>query len=135
MKKNTLLNIVFLATGLFGWSVALTSIFKTGLGWDSVFDLNAAKLALENSGTLNLDSYYDIVPITSEFYGTFIYRVADWLSMHIIGESIFADVNALNNYYLIDLTTLIISLLSILLVSFSLYLTFRSSKYSFIFLG
>jgi hypothetical protein len=135
MKKSTLLNIVFLATGLFGWSVALTSIFKTGLGWDSIFDLNSAKLALENSGTLNLDSYYDIVPITSEFYGTFIYKVADWLSMHIIGESIFADVNALNNYYLIDLTTLIISLLSILLVSFSLYLTLDTSKYSFVFFG
>jgi len=130
-----LINSVFFGAGLFGWVISLTSIFKTGLGWDSIFDLSAAKIALENSRTLNLDAYYDLVPITSEFYGTFIYKVADWFSINIIGESIFTDVKTLNNYYFIDVTTLIISLISILLVSLSLYLTFGTSKYSFIFFG
>jgi hypothetical protein len=135
MNKKILINVVFLSVGLFGWVVSLSSIFKTGLGWDSVFDLSAAKIALENSRALNLESYYDLIPITSEFYGTFIYKISDWLSIQIIGDSIFGDVNNLNSYYLIDVTTLFISLLSILVVSFCLFLTFESSQYSFIFFG
>ena len=105
MNKRSLVNIVFLAAGRFGWAMSLTSIFKTGLGWDSVFDLSAAKIALDNSRTLNLDSYYDLIPITSEFYGTLIYQIADWLSIQVSSVSIFDDSSVLRNYYYIDIVT------------------------------
>jgi hypothetical protein len=121
--------------GLVGWVISFTSIFKTGLGWDSVFDLNAAKISIENSGSEDLNTYYDLIPITSEFYGTFVYKIADWLSIQFTNRSIFEDTLALSNYYFVDITTWIISLFSIILVCSALYITFDSKKYALYFFG
>jgi len=110
--------------GVAGWVISFTSIFKTGLGWDSVFDLNAAKISIENSGTIDLNAYYDLIPITSEFYGTFVYKIADWLSIQIINKSIFDDTNVLSSIYFVDITTWLISLSSIIVVSISLYVIY-----------
>jgi hypothetical protein len=84
-------SLASIIAGLVGWIISFTSIFKTGLGWDSVFDLNAAKIAIENSGSEDLNAYYDLIPITSEFYGTFVYKIADWLSIQLTNRSIFED--------------------------------------------
>jgi hypothetical protein len=135
MKKISKVEITAFVVGIFGWIISLSSIFRTGVGWESVFDLNAAKISLENSKSLDIYSYYDLVPITSEFYGTFIYKIADWLSIQAINKSIFDDTTLVRNIYFIDLTTWLISLISIVTVSISLYLTLESSRYSFIFFG
>jgi hypothetical protein len=133
MKKLSTVEITAFVVGVFGWIVSLSSIFRTGVGWDSVFDLNAAKISLENSRTSDIYSYYDLVPITSEFYGTFIYKIADWLSIQITGNSIFDDTTLLSGIYFVDLTTWLISLFSIIVVSISLYVTFDSRKFSLLF--
>ncbi len=121
--------------GLVGWVISFTSIFKTGLGWDSVFDLNAAKISIENSGSKDLNAYYDLIPLTSEFYGTFVYKIADWLSIQFTNKSIFEDTLSLINYYFVDVTTWFISLFSIILVCSALYITFNSKKYALYFFG
>jgi hypothetical protein len=128
-------SLASIVAGLVGWVISFTSIFKTGLGWDSVFDLNAAKISIENSGSEDLNAYYDLIPITSEFYGTFVYKIADWLSIQFTNRSIFEDTLALNNYYFIDVTTWFISLFSIILVCLALYITFDSKKYALYFFG
>ena len=102
MVTKLFISVASVIVGLFGWLISLTSIFKTGLGWDSVFDLNAAKISIGNSGSKDLNVYYDLIPITSEFYGTFVYKIADWLSIQFTDRSIFEDTLALNNYYFID---------------------------------
>jgi hypothetical protein len=135
MMSRSFVKIIALISGIYGWTISLTSIFKTGVGWDSVFDLNSAKMSLENSNTLNLATYYDLIPITSEFYGTLIYRISDWASIQTIGRSIFENTLLINNYYFIDLTTWFISLISILIICYSLYITFDSSTFSFLFFG
>lgn len=121
--------------GSVGWVISFTSIFKTGLGWDSVFDLNTAKISIENSGAEDLNAYYELIPITSEFYGTFVYKIADWLSIQLTNRSIFEDSLALSNYYFVDITTWFISLFSIILVCSALYITFDSNKYALYFFG
>jgi hypothetical protein len=134
MKRSTI-NFLAASIGIYGWIVSLLSIFKTGLGWDSVFDLEAAKISFENSRSLNLNTYYDLVPLTSEFYGTFVYKIANWLSILFTNTSIFDNPALLTNLYFVDLTTWFLSLLSILLVSLSLYLTFQSKSYAFLYFG
>jgi hypothetical protein len=84
------------------------------LGWDSVFDMNAAKISLNTSNTSDLNTYYELIPITSEFYGTFVYKISDWVSMHTVNRSIFDDTLLISNYYFVNLTTWVISLISIL---------------------
>ena len=121
--------------GLFGWVISFTSIFKTGLGWDSVFDLSAAKVSIENSGLQDLNTYYDSIPLTSEFYGTFVYKIADWFSIQLTNSSIFEDTLALSNYYFVGVTTWFISLFSIILVCSALYIAFESKKYALYFFG
>ena len=120
--------MVFLASlvGIYGWIISLTSIFKTGLGWDSVFDLNAARISLENAYSPSLETYYEIVPVTSEFYGTFVYKVANLFSTIFVHRSIFDDLGLIENYYFIDITTWLISLISVILVSISIYFVFES---------
>jgi hypothetical protein len=135
MKKNTVVILLALSVGIYGWAISLLSIFKTGLGWDSVFDLNAAKISLENSNTLNLETYYEIVPITSEFYGTLVYKIANFLSLLFKDRSIFEDTGLIDNYYFIDLTTWFISLVSVILVCLSLYLVFESTNIPLLFFG
>jgi hypothetical protein len=135
MNNHLLVKIVALIAGIYGWTISLTSIFKTGVGWDSVFDLNAAKISLENSNTQDLSTYYDLIPITSEFYGTLIYKISDWFSIQTIGRSIFENSVLIGNYYFIDLTTWFISLISILIICYSLYITFESARFSFLFFG
>jgi len=135
MNSRSLVKITALICGIYGWIISLTSIFKTGVGWDSVFDLNSAKMSLENSNTSDLATYYDLIPITSEFYGTLIYRISDWVSIQTIGRSIFDNTLLISNYYFIDLTTWFISLISILIICYSLYITFDSSTFSFLFFG
>jgi hypothetical protein len=135
MKKLSTVEITSFVVGVFGWIISLSSIFRTGVGWDSVFDLNAAKISLENSKSLDIYSYYDLVPITSEFYGTFIYKIADWLSIQMTSNSIFDDTTLLSGIYFVDLTTWLISLFSVIVVSISLYVTFGSRKFSLLFFG
>ena len=135
MVTKLFISVASVIIGLFGWLISLTSIFKTGLGWDSVFDLNAAKISIGNSGSKDLNVYYDLIPITSEFYGTFVYKIADWLSIQFTNRSIFEDTLALNNYYFIDVTTWFISLFSIIIVCSALYITFDSKKYALYFFG
>jgi hypothetical protein len=135
MKKLSTVEITALVVGVFGWIISLSSIFRTGVGWDSVFDLNAAKISLDNSRTSDIYAYYDLVPITSEFYGTFIYKIADWLSIQITGNSIFDDTTLLSGIYFVDITTWLISLFSIIVVSISLYVTFDSRKFALLFFG
>ena len=105
MVTKLFISLASIIAGLIGWVISFTSIFKTGLGWDSVFDLNAAKISIENSGAKDLNAYYDLIPITSEFYGTFIYKIADWLSIQITNKSIFDDTNVLSSIYFVDITT------------------------------
>ena len=128
MVTKLFVSLASIVAGLVGWVISFTSIFKTGLGWDSVFDLNAAKISIENSGAEDLNAYYDLIPITSEFYGTFVYKIADWLSIQLTNRSIFEDSLALSNYYFVDITTWFISLFSIILVCSALYITFDSKK-------
>ncbi len=135
MVTKLFVSLASIVAGLVGWIVSFTSIFKTGLGWDSVFDLNAAKISIANSGSKDLNVYYDLIPITSEFYGTFVYKIADWLSIQFTNRSIFEDTLALSNYYFVDVTTWIISLFSIILVCSALYITFDSKKYALYFFG
>ena len=135
MVTKLFISLASILVGLFGWVISFTSIFKTGLGWDSVFDLNAAKFSIENAGSEDLSSYYDLIPITSEFYGTFVYKIADWLSIQLTNRSIFEDTLALSNYYFVDVTTWFISLFSIVLVCSALYITFDSKKYALCFFG
>ncbi len=135
MVTKLFVSLASIIAGLVGWIISFTSIFKTGLGWDSVFDLNAAKIAIENSGSEDLNAYYDLIPITSEFYGTFVYKIADWLSIQLTNRSIFEDSLALSNYYFVDITTWFISLFSIILVCSALYITFDSKKYALYFFG
>jgi len=130
-----IVNLSAVLMGIFGWIISLTSIFRTGLGWDSVFDLNAAKISFENSRILNLNQYYELVPLTSEFYGTLVYKIANWLSIQFTAKSIFDNPLLLTNFYFVDLTTWFISLLSILLICISLYLTFESWNNSFLYFG
>ena len=135
MVTKLFISLASILVGLFGWVISFTSIFKTGLGWDSVFDLNAAKFSIENAGSEDLSYYYDLIPITSEFYGTFVYKIADWLSIQLTNRSIFEDTLALSNYYFVDVTTWFISLFSIVLVCSALYITFDSKKYALCFFG
>ena len=135
MVAKLFVSLASLIAGLVGWVISFTSIFKTGLGWDSVFDLNAAKISIENSGSEDLNAYYDLIPITSEFYGTFVYRIADWLSIQLIDRSIFEDPLVLSNYYFIDISTWFISLFSVIIVCSALYITFDSKKYALYFFG
>jgi hypothetical protein len=130
-----IVNLSAVLMGISGWIISLTSIFKTGLGWDSVFDLNAAKISFENSRSLSLNQYYELVPLTSEFYGTLVYKIANRFSIQFTAQSIFDNPLLLANFYFVDLTTWLISLLSILLVCISLYLTFNSWNYSFLYFG
>jgi hypothetical protein len=130
-----IVNLSAVLMGISGWIISLTSIFKTGLGWDSVFDLNAAKISFENSRILSLNQYYELVPLTSEFYGTLVYKIANRFSIQFTAQSIFDNPLLLANFYFVDLTTWLISLLSILLVCISLYLTFNSWNYSFLYFG
>ncbi len=135
MVTKLFISLASILAGLVGWLISLTSIFKTGLGWDSVFDLNAAKISIENSGSIELNAYYDLIPITSEFYGTFVYKIADWLSIQIIDKSIFDHTNVLSSIYFVDITTWLISLFSIIVVSISLYVTFDSRNFALLFFG
>ena len=75
------------------------------------------------------------MPITSEFYGTFIYKISDWLSLKVINESIFFNLNEISNYYVVDIVTWLLSLLSIVIICASLYLTFESVNFSYIYFG
>jgi hypothetical protein len=134
MKRSTI-NFLAASIGIYGWVISLLSIFKTGLGWDSVFDLNAAKISFENFRILNLTTYYDLVPLTSEFYGTLVYRIANWVSILVTDRSIFDNPSLLTNLYFVDLTTWFLALLSILVVCFSLYITFQSKSYAFLYFG
>jgi hypothetical protein len=133
--KRAIVNFIAIITGITGWAISLFSIFKTGLGWDSVFDLSAAKVSFENSKNLTRSEYYELVPLTSEFYGNFIYKISDWLSFKLIGNSIYSEPLAISNFYFIGLTTWFISLLAILVVCVSLYLTFDSVNYSCLYFG
>lgn len=135
MVNKLFVSLASIIAGVAGWVISFTSIFKTGLGWDSVFDLNAAKISIENSGTIDLNAYYDLIPITSEFYGTFVYKIADWLSIQIINKSIFDDTNVLSSIYFVDITTWLISLSSIIVVSISLYVIFDSRNFALLFFG
>ncbi len=135
MITKLFVSLAPIIAGFAGWVISFTSIFKTGLGWDSVFDLNAAKISIENSGSKDLNAYYDLIPITSEFYGTFVYKIADWLSIQITNKSIFDDTNVLSSIYFVDITTWLISLFSIIVVSISLYVTFDSRNFALLFFG
>lgn len=135
MKRKATINSIAILLGIYGWALSLISIFKTGLGWDSYFDLNAAKISLENSHNPSLLTYYDKVPITSEFYGTFIYKISDWISNQFLDRSIFDNTLLISNYYVIDLTTWMISLVTVIIVSLTLYITLPSSYYALLFFG
>ena len=66
----------------FSFSVLFYSfinIFKTGINWDSVFDLSAANYTKQIENMTSLSEAYDKVPLTSEFYGIFIYQLSDLL--------------------------------------------------------
>jgi hypothetical protein len=133
--NRTLVSSLALIAGVYGWAVSLISIFRTGLGWDSVFDLNAAKISLENSYPSNLNYYYETVPITSEFYGTLVYKISNFLSLVLTNKSIFEDTSIISNYYFIDFTTWAISLMSVIITCLSLYLAFNSPNISILYFG
>jgi hypothetical protein len=135
ISKRVIVNCSALLAGIVGWAISFASIFKTGLGWDSFFDLSAAEISLKNSNLTNLGAYYDVVPITSEFYGTFIYKISDWLSLKLINTSIFSNLNSISNFYFVDIVTWFLSLIAVITICGALYLTFESSRYSFVYFG
>ena len=62
--------------GIFSFLVIVYSfinIFRSGINWDSVFDLNAARSTIQLDNASTLMDAYEKIPLTSEFYGIFIY--------------------------------------------------------------
>jgi hypothetical protein len=121
--------------GIFGWATSLISIFKTGVGWDSVFDLDAAKITKSMQGFESLQEFYNQVPLTSEFYGVLIYKLADFLSLFSSNTSIYQDTSLLKNFYYIDLVTWLISLFSILIITIIIFFVSKSILFAATFFG
>ena len=64
IPKKSLLGILSFSVILYSFA----NIFKSGINWDSIFDLNAANTTTQIKGISSLTVAYDHIPLTSEFY-------------------------------------------------------------------
>ena len=120
----------------FSFSVLFYSfinIFKTGINWDSVFDLSAANYTKQMENMTSLSEAYDKVPLTSEFYGIFIYQLSDLLHKIIYFERLDFTNPTLSTYRFINATSFSLSLTSIIIMAGTIYKISKSQRLASIF--
>lgn len=79
--------IVLVLIGIVGAFLAARSITAAGIGYDAVFEVDAALINRAIDSSLTLQQAYDIAPITSEFYGMLTFQLADGLHLILTNNS------------------------------------------------
>jgi hypothetical protein len=122
--------------GILSFSVILYSfanIFKSGINWDSIFDLNAANTTTQIKGISSLTVAYDQIPLTSEFYGIFIYQLSNVLHRLLLFDKLDFNIQTLANLQFINATSFLLTLLSIFIMTFTINKITNSKRFASIF--
>lgn len=128
--KNTKLNIFNLTLGFFGFGFSFIGLFRAGIGWDSVYDTNAAIATRSLSDTTDLQAAYDAIPTISEFYGVFIYQAADALNRLFIGDVIFMSAEEPSTYLWQGAVNIFLMFLASLIFGYAIYIVTNSIAFS-----
>ncbi len=123
--------VIILLLGVAAILVSAVSLRESGIGWDSKFDTDAALAARGVSSKGTLATAYDTVPLTSEFYGTFIYQVADVLHTMRGGSTVAGSTQPLGaddpaTYRYQGLVNLALALIAVTALAVALGIALRS---------
>jgi hypothetical protein len=124
MKK--MIYFFLIALGLSSQLAAFIQISNTGINWDSVFDLNAAYVNLNLDQNVTLVDAYDAIPLTSEFYGTFLYNLSNWVSLLFTSKPFELKDQSLDNFHFLQSVSFFCTFISILIMSLVLRKIFSS---------
>ena len=115
--------------GLIGWliialavaslSLSIAALFTGGIGWDSRFDTDATNIA-RSMEVSSLQEAYDVIPVTTEFYGLLVYQLADLGHRVWTGSPDLFSPDDPNAYVWQGLVTITCSLLAALALAWSL---------------
>jgi hypothetical protein len=124
MKK--MIYLFLIVVGLSSQILAFKQISNTGINWDSVFDLNAAFVNLNLDKNVSLVEAYDAIPLTSEFYGTFLYNLSNLASLVFNGESFDLKDQSVDNFHFLQSVAFFCTFISVLIMSLVLRSIFAS---------
>ncbi len=127
--QKTLLGVLTLSIILYSF----LNIFKTGINWDSVFDLNAANSTMKINGTFTLAEAYESIPLTSEFYGIFVYQLANFLHILLFFKELDISIATLAALRFINATSFLLTLISTTILTFTIYKISKSQRLAYIF--
>lgn len=123
--------MLILLLGLLAIVVSGLSLRASGIGWDSKFDTDAALAARGVDSKGSLATAYETVPATSEFYGTFIYQLADVLHTMRGGSTVAGSTQSLGpddpaTYRYQGLVNLALALIAVTALAVALGVALRS---------
>jgi hypothetical protein len=118
--------VVLLALGVASIVVAAWSLTQGGIGWDSRGDTAAALDARSVSSSWPLAEAYEAVPATSEFYGVFLYQLADVMHLMTTGATEPLGPDEPVTYLYQGVASLILSVVSVTALAVALAIAFRS---------
>ena len=118
--------VSLLVLGVASIVVTAWSLTHGGIGWDSQFDTEAGLAARSVSSSWPLTEAYDAVPSTSEFYGVFLYQLADLLRLLATGSSEPLGPDEPVTYLYQGAATMILSVAAVSALAVALAIAFRS---------
>jgi hypothetical protein len=122
--------------GIFSFLVIVYSfinIFRSGINWDSVFDLNAARSTMQLDNAITLIDAYEKIPLTSEFYGIFIYQLSNFLHHIVFFSPLDFNSTSLTTFRFINATSFLVTLISTMILAFTVYRISNSQRFAFVF--
>jgi hypothetical protein len=124
VRRLAVLALVLL--GLSSIGVACWSAVNGGIGWDTRSDTDAALTVRSLDTSQPLRQAYEAVPGTSEFYGVFVYQLADRLHFLTSGSTEPLTIEDASTWVYGALATILLSTVAITALAIALALLLRS---------
>ena len=77
--------------GVVGLAIASLSAFKSGIAWDTSYELGIGNLSYQLDESSSLSEAYQFMPNASEYYGVFVQKSANFLNQIFTSDPGFFD--------------------------------------------
>jgi hypothetical protein len=122
-------NVFFLSSSLVGIGFSCYTSVRSGISWDSSFDIRAWEQVRTISPAATLAQAYEATPTNWQFYGLSYLQISQWVHQTFTSSNLYFNPWEPATYLWMNFTSLAIFLFTSLIVSATFNVVYNSTKY------